>query len=124
MIPKTVIAWALAFMLAAPLVSQAEADLISRTIWGEARGCAREEREAVAWCVMNRVEDERFPDSIEAVVTAPDQFAGYSQSFPAAPFREEAKNVILRHRLGERGIDPSLVFFSGDGKHNHFRSEY
>lgn len=124
MIPKAVMAWAAAFALIVPLVTAGEADLVSRTIWGEARGCPQEEREAVAWCVMNRVEDERFPDTIEEVVTAPNRFAGYSPSFPAGPFLAEARDVILRHRLGERGIDPSLVWFTGDGVHNNFRSEY
>lgn len=124
MIPKAVMAWAAAFALVVPLVTTAEADLVSRTIWGEARGCPQEEREAVALCILNRVEDERFPDTIEEVVTAPAQFAGYSPSFPAGPFREEARDVILRYRLGERGIDPALVWFTGDGRENHFRSEY
>lgn len=124
MIPKVVLAWAAAFALVVPLVTAGEADLVSRTIWGEARGCAKEEREAVAWCILNRVEDERFPDSIEEVVTAPYQFAGYDPDFPAGPFLAEARDVILRHRLGERGIDPSLVWFTRDGKRNYFRAEY
>lgn len=100
----------------------AEVALISRTIWGEARGCPREEREAVAWCILNRVDDPRFPDTVEAVVTAPYQFLGYSEDFPAEDFAEEARDVLIRWHGGEHGIDPSLVFFHGDGEHNYFRS--
>ena len=103
---------------------QADVALISRTIWGEARGCEPEEQEAVAWCILNRVDDERFPGTVEGVVTQPWQFQGYSAGNPADNFAGMAEDVLRRWHEGERGIDPSLVFFEGDGKHNYFRSEW
>lgn len=97
---------------------------ISRTIWGEARGCCQLEREAVAWCILNRVDSPKFPDTIEKVVTAKYQFQGYSPNFPYENFYDEAKDVLIRHHNRERGIDPSLLYFSGNGKYNTFRDEY
>lgn len=68
----------------------ADVALISRTIWGETRGCCEEEQRAQAWCILNRVDDPRFPGTVRAVVTAPNQFQGYSPSNPVEPFRELA----------------------------------
>lgn len=102
----------------------ADVALISRTIWGEARGCEPDEQEAVAWCILNRVDDGRFPGTVEGVVTQPWQFQGYSAGNPADTFADMAEDVLRRWHEGEHDIDPSLVFFEGDGRHNYFRSEW
>ena len=96
---------------------------ISKTIWGEARGCCREEQEAVAWCILNRVDSDVFPDTIKEVVTAPYQFQGYSESNPDI-FKDLVEDVLIRHHNGERGIDESLLYFSGNGGYNTFRNAW
>lgn len=102
----------------------ADVALVSRTIWGEARGCEPEEQEAVAWCILNRVDDERFPGTVEGVVTAKNQFSGFSWNFPADIFEDVAKDVLIRWHNGEHGIPTDLVYFRADGKgHNTFYSE-
>lgn len=98
--------------------------LISRTIWGEVRGCCEAEQRAQAWCILNRVDDPRFPDSIRAVVTAPNQFQGYSPSNPAEPFAELAREILILWHAGEREIPEDMVFCSGDGRHQRFRNTW
>lgn len=98
--------------------------LISRTIWGEVRGCCEAEQRAQAWCILNRVDDPRFPDTIRAVVTAPNQFQGYSASNPVEPFRELAKEILILWHAGEREIPEDMVFCSGDGRHQRFRTTW
>lgn len=102
----------------------ADVEYISRTIWGEARGCDEEQRAAVAWCILGRVSDDRFPDSIQGVVTQPHQFQGYSPNFPADTFYDEAKEIIIRWHNGEWGMDPDMLWFYGDGQINHFRNAW
>lgn len=102
----------------------AEVALISRTIWGEARGCEPEEQRAQAWCVLNRVDDPRWPDSIECVVLQPSQFQGYSSSNPAEPFEEMAKEILILWHEGEREIPADMCFCAGDGRHQTFRNEW
>jgi len=97
---------------------------ISRTIWGEARGCTEEEQIAQGWCILNRVDDSRFPDTIEAVVLAPNQFQGYSASNPVEPFREMAEDILIAWHNGEHGIPQDMVFCSGDGRHQTFRTDW
>ena len=97
---------------------------ISRTIYGEARGCDEEQRQAVAWCILARVEDPRFPDTVEDVVTQPYQFQGYAAGNPVEPCEADARAVLIAYHDGEWGLDPDLLWFAGDGKINHYRNEY
>ena len=102
----------------------ADVAYISRTIWGECRGCCEEEQRAQAWCILNRVDDPRFPDTIKAVVTAPNQFQGYSASNPVEPFRELAREILILWHTGEREIPEDMCWCEGDGKHQTFRSTW
>ena len=101
----------------------ADVSYISKTIYGEACGCSDIEKEAVAWCILNRVDSDGFPDTIEKVVTAPYQFHGYSPDNPDI-FGELVEDVLIRHHFGERGIDESLCWFSGNGRYNTFRNAW
>lgn len=97
---------------------------ISRTVWGECRGCCEIEQRAQAWCILNRVDDPRFPDSIEAVVTAKYQFQGYSQSNPVEPFAALAREILILWHDGKREIPEDVCWCSGDGKHQMFRNSW
>lgn len=98
--------------------------MVSQTVWGEARGCSRVEQEAVVWCILNRVDDGRFPNTISGVITAVGQFSGYSPKFPSEDFKELSEDVLTRWHNGEHGIPTDLVFFRADGHgHNTFYSE-
>lgn len=97
---------------------------ISRTIYGEARGCDEEQRQAVAWCILARVEDPRFPDTVEGVVTQPYQFQGFSAGNPVEPCEADARAVLIAHHEGEWGLDPDLLWFEGDGRINHYRNAW
>lgn len=102
----------------------ADVAYISRTIWGEVRGCTEAEQRAQAWCILNRVDDPRFPGTVEAVVTAPNQFQGYSASNPVEPFRELAREILILWHNGVREIAVDMVFCSGDGRHQTFRNSW
>lgn len=107
-----------------------EAIMLAQTIYGEGRGLNKYEKSLIAWSVCNRVDDERFPNTIEEVITQPHQFAGYS---PRHPIDDEcyiiACDVLTRweleHKTGfdyGRTLPSRYVSFWGDGKHNYFRT--
>lgn len=102
----------------------ADVALISRTIWGEVRGCCVEEQRAQAWCILNRVDDPRWGSTVEAVVTQPYQFQGYSPSNPEEPFHEMAREILIMWHNGEREIPADMCFCAGDGTHQTFRNEW
>lgn len=72
-------------------------DTLARTIWGEARGESQQGRLAVAWVVMNRVNDaqKRWPRTIEEVCRQPKQFSCWN-----------AKDRNLPKLLAVTGADP------------------
>lgn len=108
------------------------AEALAKTVWGEARGCSRTEQAAVVWCVLNRVDNPAWPDSITGVVTQPRQFSGYDEDNPVDEdilalvwdvlARWEAEKICVGH-VG-RVLPKEYLFFGGDGKTNHFRTEY
>ena len=110
-----------------------EADVIAlaQMLYGEARGCELLNQQQAVWCVLNRVDDSRFPDTIIGVLSQPHQFHGYSQGFPVRDnLVEIARDVMTRWSMEKQGaevereLDESAVFFTGDGVQNWFRSVY
>lgn len=64
-------------------IAREDVEMLAKLIWGEARGVrSKEQKAAVVWCVLNRVDSPLYPDSIEAVVTQKYQFSGYNESYP------------------------------------------
>ena len=57
-----------------------EITLVCQTVYGEARGCSKEEQQLVAWCICNRA--DYSGTSVEQVVTANRQFHGYDPENP------------------------------------------
>lgn len=122
-----------------PVIQEPEAEAdpaeyLAKTIYGEARGCSTTEQAAVVWCVLNRVDDESglWPDDIVAVVTQPSQFHGYDPDHPVVPeFLALAEDVLARWEIEDtcvgnvgRVLPQEYTYFSGDGRHNYFRTEY
>ena len=110
-----------------------DADVVAmaKMLWGEARGCTRDNQAMAVWCVLNRVDDPRFPDTIQGVLSQPSQFHGYSPDFPVwDELKEVALDVLTRWSLEKQGMTverellPEYVFFTGDGIQNHFRAVY
>lgn len=111
----------------------AEVAALAKMVYGEARGIRSDaEKAACIWCVLNRVDDPRFPDTVIEVVSAPYQFAGYSPFHPVTPELEAlAADVLTRYHAEKNGqqdagrtLPADYLFFTGDGKRNHFTKEW
>lgn len=112
----------------------AEAEVIAKTVYGEARGCSATEQAAVVWCILNRVDDTSglWPDDIIGVATQDSQFHGYSESHPVEPeLYALGLDVIARwqqEKAGEsdvgRVLPKEYCYFTGDGLQNTFRTEW
>lgn len=110
-----------------------EADVIAlaQMLYGEARGCTVDNQRKCVWCVLNRVDDPRFPDTIIGVVSQSGQFYGYSPYFPVwDELRAVARDVLTRWSMEKQGADvarelPSThLWFTGNGSENVFRGVY
>lgn len=110
-----------------------EADVIAlaQMLYGEARGCTVDNQMKCVWCVLNRVDDSRFPDTIQGVLSQPSQFHGYSPNFPVwDELKEVARDVLTRWSLEKQGVaverelPNTYCWFTGFNGSNHFREEY
>ena len=105
-----------------------DADLIAKTVWGEARGCDTTQQAAVAWCILNRVDNAAFPNSIRAVVTQKYQFAGYRAENPVElDILALVYDVLARWSMEPefngsvgRVLPENYLFFTGNGVANAF----
>ena len=104
---------------------------VAKMLWGEARGCAVENQQKAVGCVLNRVDDSRFPDTIQGVLSQPSQFHGYSPNFPVwDELKEVALDVLTRWSLEKQGVTVerelpnTYCWFTGFNGSNHFREEY
>lgn len=85
-------------------ITDPRVDLLASLIHAEARGESYTGQVAVGAVVMNRVRDPRWPDTVEAVVRQPGQFAVSHVASDRA--REAAKDAL-------DGVDPTggAVYF-------------
>ncbi len=111
--------------------TEADVNAMAQMLYGEARGCSLENQQQAVWCVLNRVDNDAFPDSIIGVLSQSGQFHGYSSSFPVwQSLKATAKEVMTRWSLEKQGVDverelPSAyLWFSGYNGNNVFRSVY
>lgn len=110
-----------------------ETDVIAmaQMLYGEARGCELTNQQQAVWCVLNRVDDSRFPDSIIGVLSQPHQFHGYSCNFPVwDSLCEIARDVMTRWSMEKQGaavereLSKNFLWFTGDGEKNTFRESF
>jgi hypothetical protein len=113
-----------------------DVDVISRMVWGEARGVSRNEQMLVVWTVINRLENGRYGSSLIGVVRASSQFHGYSPRFPVNDeIKEMVIEVLEAWDRGEQALiyppfatTPDYLYFSArkhnGWSHNFFRDRW
>ena len=111
--------------------TEEDAAEVAKMLWGEARGCTRDNQIKCAWVVCNRVDDERFPDTIQGVLEQPSQFHGYDPSYPVtSELYDVAFDVLTRWSYEKQGIHvrrelpENFLWFTGNGEENIFRVEW
>ena len=104
---------------------------VAKMLWGEARGCTRDNQIKCAWVVCNRVDDDRFPNTIRSVLEQPSQFHGYDPAYPVTDeLYSVAFDVLTRWSYEKQGIPvrrelpSSFLWFTGNGQENIFREAY
>ena len=104
---------------------------VAKMLWGEARGCTRDNQIKCAWIVCNRVDDARFPNTIQGVLSQTSQFHGYDPTYPVTDeLYSVAFDVLTRWSYEKQGIPVrrelanSYLWFTGNGRENIFREVY
>ena len=104
---------------------------VAKMLYGESRGCSIDNQKKAVWCVLNRVDDERYPDSIIEVLSQSGQFHGYNPNHPVwDELTAVAEDVLTRWSLEKQGVavnrelPKSYLYFTGTGRENIFREAY
>lgn len=117
------------------LYTEEDVCMVAKTVYGEALVTRSDmEMAAVVWCILNRVDSEGYGcgTSIEYVVTFPNQFHGYNEENPVTDhIKELVIDVFERWSAEKAGVanvgrilPKEYIYFYGDGKHNHFTTEF
>ena len=104
---------------------------VAKMLYGESRGCSIDNQQKAVWCVLNRVDADDCPDTRIGVLSQPDQFHGYSDTFPVwDELTAVAEDVLTRWSLEKQGVavnrelPKSFLYFTGTGSENIFREGY
>ncbi|MBP2242782.1 N-acetylmuramoyl-L-alanine amidase [Cytobacillus eiseniae] len=95
-------------------ITNAEQDLLARLVHAEAKGEPYEGKVAVAQVVLNRVEDERFPDTIKEVIYEKRQFQPVDNGSIQEPADSSAKKAVKEALAFNSKENESVFFFNPD----------
>ncbi len=117
-------------------VDEELAVMLAKTVWCEARGIESvTQQSAIIWCVLNRVDNGSYGDSVRDVLTAPYQFAYREWASTTDDYGRDlvklATDVLTRwemEKTGEANVGRTLpkdyMWYSGNGRVNVFRNKY
>lgn len=91
-----------------------EKDLLAKLVEAEAKAESYKGKVAVAEVVLNRVEHETFPDSIEGVIYQRGQFTPVSNGAINKPASEESKDAVAEALNGSNLVNGALFFWNPD----------
>lgn len=114
------------------VINSAEIDMIAKTVYGEARGLSTFEQSMVVWCILNRVDNGYWGRTVAEVVTAPNQFHGYSSSFPVTDdIKALVIDVVARWQMEKycsgsvgRTLPERFLYFHAENRHNIFTTNW
>lgn len=100
-----------------------DAEILARTIWGEARGEGLAGMEAVAAVILNRVAAGRFGDGVYGVCRRPRQFSCWNDGDPnlaklLAVTDADARFALAVH-IARRALGGALADRTGGATHYH-----
>jgi len=105
--------------LMVPEVDEEDLYWLSHAICGEAQCCSRECQIAVGSVVLNRVNSDRYPDTLEGVITQRHQYACYRDgNFRRTP--TETNIEVARELLMHGSQLPANIYFQAQFKQGDF----
>ena len=89
-------------------------NLLSKLVAAEARGESYEGQVAVAAVVLNRVQDDRFPNSIEGVIYQKNAFSVVKNGYINIQATEESYNAAKEALYGNDPTNDAIYFWNPD----------
>lgn len=114
-------------------LSDCEIDLIALVVMAEAEGESEEGKRLVIDTILNRVDSEYFPDTVEGVIYQPNQFSSMWNGRADRCYVTDEIRQLVKEELASRANYDVIFFTAGHygeyGKHmfpvgNHYFSSY
>ena len=104
-------------------ISLDDFELMGKTVFAEAKTEEFEGQVAVAEVILNRVESENFPDTVEEVIKQDGAFSSWGNgSVEVAPLDDECLEAV-QDAVNERIFPDSVVYFR-EGRFHSFGTPY
>ncbi len=104
-------------------ISLNEFELMGKIVFAEAKTEDFEGQVAIAEVILNRVESENFPDTVEEVIKQDGAFSSWGNgSVEDAPLDDECLEAV-QDAVGERTFPDSVVYFR-EGRFHSFGTPY
>ncbi len=100
------------------LLSQEEIELIALVTMGEAEGESEQGKRMVISTILNRVDHEKFPDTVREVIYQPNQFSCMSDGRIDRCYVREDICQLVREEMENR-TNHDVIFFSADHYSNY-----
>lgn len=92
--------------------NEKERELLARAVYSEARGEPEEGQVAVAAVILNRLEDEKFPNTISGVIFQPRAFTAVADGqFWYTP-NNKAYEAVEKALVGQDPTDGALFYYN------------
>ena len=105
---------------------EAEAESIAKVLYGTARANSKQDQRTVVWCILNRVDHNSYPDTVQSVCEQSSQWIGYSSD---NPILEELYDIAINelkiwHDSNRRPVSNDYVYMSWSSDEILLRNTY
>lgn len=91
---------------------QTEAEAVARVLYG-VKGNSERDMRTYAWCIFNRVDDSKYPDTLAGVISQPSQWMAYSEKNAVLDrLYTIAEEELDRWHSGHRPVASDFVYMS------------
>lgn len=103
-----------------------EAEYISKVVYGLAKYHSPKVHRYIVWCVINRVESSKYPNTVKEVCQQDKQWMGYSDNNPVDEdiFNTVYNEVLSWHNGGERLLNSDYLFIQWSSSKIMFKTTY
>ena len=104
---------------------KSEAEYIAKVLYGTAQNNTERDQRTVIWCILNRVDNTAYPNTVKEVCEQPAQWMGYSDKNPvlATLYNTALKELETWHN-DYRPVSSDYVYMSWSSREITLRDTY
>ena len=104
---------------------KSEAEYIAKVLYGTAQNNTERDQRTVVWCILNRVDNTAYPNTIKEVCEQPSQWMGYSDKNPIlVSLYEIAIKELETWHNNYRPVSADYVYMSWSSREITLRDTY